>query len=76
MSATIIAPAVIENVRAIDPSPRSLEFDAQMWLGPAHIITAKLRYYNYNWLDFLAVNYCLIVAHVRRYTHLLHTGTP
>jgi hypothetical protein len=65
MSATIIGPAVIENVRSIDPTPRCLEFDAQLWLALSHIITAKLCYYNYAWIDFLAVNYCLIVAHVR-----------
>jgi hypothetical protein len=40
MSATLIAPAVIENVHSVEPSPRSLELDAQLWLGPNHFVPA------------------------------------
>ncbi|KAI0295735.1 hypothetical protein BC826DRAFT_1104136 [Russula brevipes] len=64
MSATLAAPAVIENIGSIEPSPRSLEFDAQLWLDSTHIITAKLHYHNSTFIDFDAVNYFLIVAHV------------
>jgi hypothetical protein len=64
MSVTLIAPAVIENIHSVEPTPRHLEMDAQLWLDSTHIITAKLHYYNSAFIDFDAVNYFLIVAHV------------
>lgn len=64
MSVTLIAPAVIENIHSVEPTPRQLEMDAQLWLDSTHIITAKLHYYNSAFIDFDAVNYFLIVAHV------------
>jgi hypothetical protein len=46
--------------------------DTQLWLGPSHIITTKLHYYNYNWMEFQVVNYFLIVTHV----HILSNCFP
>jgi hypothetical protein len=46
MSATISGLIVLENPRAVDGSPSSIEFDGQMWLGTERSLTGIFRYYN------------------------------
>ena len=63
--ATFVAVAVLESPRCQPGKPKSIIFDAQMWLGTERALVAGLRYFNSEDHVFEDVNVCLIIATVR-----------
>jgi hypothetical protein len=63
--ATILAPIVVENVHNKDGVPKSLEMDAQLWLAPGYVVSARLQYYNKFENTFNKIEAVLAVINVR-----------
>jgi hypothetical protein len=64
MTATLSGPIVLENPRSLEGSPRTLEFDGQMWLSPGNVLTEKFRYFNSTDLTFEDVGQYFAWIHV------------
>jgi len=64
MAATISGPIVLENPRSVEGSPRSIEFDGQMWMGLGNTLAGKFRFFNSDDLTFDDVGHYVAWIHV------------
>ena len=71
MSATLSGPIVLDNPKAVDGSPRSIEFDGQMWLGAGNILTGRFRYFNGMDHPFDPIGHYFAWIHVPIYNSLV-----
>ena len=65
MTVTLSGPVVLENPHTVEGSPRTIEFDAQMWLNSTNILTGKFRYFNSDDTAFGEVGHYIAWIHVR-----------